>query len=127
MAAIKADQKAKDPQNDTPSMSEKEIKHQLKAEKHELKDKFKADKKDKVEAYRATRKALKGQIADSMAEVKKHAMTEEEQKDLLNKRILNLQIKYLKKFGEGPLDLFTEYQNQHAQDSQDNEDKPEHG
>ena len=108
-------------------MSEQEMKDKLKAERNELKDKFKADKKEKIEAHRANRKALKGQIADSMAEVKKHAMTEEEQKDLLNKRILNLQIKYLKKFGEGPLDLFTEYQKEHEQDGQDNEDKPEHG
>ena len=79
------------------------------AKKKELKDKFKADKKDKTEAYRATRKALKAQIADTQTEVKKHAMTEEEHKDLLNKRILNLQIKYLKKYGEAPLDLFTAY------------------
>ena len=90
MAAIKADQKSKDPQNDTPGMDEKEMKDKLFAEKKELKDQFKADKKEKTEAYRATRKALKGQIAESMNEVKNHKMSEEECKDLLNKKILNL-------------------------------------
>ena len=124
MAAIKADQKSNDPQTETPGQDEKERLDKLYAEKKEIKDKFKAEKKDKTEAYRATRKALKGQIAESMSEVKKHQMSEEEQKDLLNKRILNLQIKFLKKFNEAPLDLFTEYQKQNAQDS---EDKPEHG
>ena len=112
MAAIQFDKNIKNPQEITPDISEKDRKAELKNEMKELKQQFRQEEKDKRDAMKATRQALKQEIKETRDNVKMIKLTVEDEKDLLQKEILNLQIKFLKKYGEGPLDLFTEYQNQ---------------
>lgn len=58
---------------------------------------------------------LKFSIKEAREQQKNHGLSELQEKDLIEKQILNLQLKYLEKFGHAPRDLFSDHLQQRDQ------------